>query len=113
MVISNYALSTIDSILACFNGYKLFTTIDLRSGYYHICLTKEAVEKTAFVMDKGEWIFQSPPFGINIGPSQFSYVLGKVTAQCTEFALNYLDDIIIVSKTWQNHLKHLEEVFKC
>ena len=41
---------------------------------------KEAVEKTAFVTDKGKLIFHSLPFDINIGPSVFSYVLGKVLA---------------------------------
>ena len=60
-VISNHPLPTIDSILAHFNGCKFFSTIDLRSGYYHICLTKEAVEKTAFVTDKGKWIFHLLP----------------------------------------------------
>ena len=110
-VISNYPLPTIDSILAHFNDCKHFSTIDLRSGYYHIRLTKEAAEKTAFVTDKGKWIFHSLPFGINIGPSAFSYVLGKVLTQYTEFILNYLDDIMIFSETWQEHLEHLEEVF--
>ena len=41
---------------------------------------KEAAEKIAFVTDKGKWIFHSLPFGINISPSTFSYVLGKVLA---------------------------------
>ena len=98
--------------MACFNGCKFFSTIDLRSGYYHIWLTKEAAEKMVFVTNKGKWIFHSLPFGINIGPSAFSYVLGEVLAQCTEFTLNYLDDIMIFSETWQEHLGHLEEVFK-
>ena len=97
-VISNYPLPTIDSVLACFNGCKFFSTIDLRSGYYHIHLTKEAAEKTAFVMDNGKWILHSLPFGTNIGLSVFSYVLGKVLAQCIEFALNYLDNIMIFSQ---------------
>ena len=69
--------------------------IDMRSGYYHIWLTKEAAEKTVFITDKGKWVFHSLPFGINIGPLAFSYVLGKVIAPCTKFALNYLDDIMI------------------
>ena len=64
------------------------------------------------MIDKGQWIFHSLPFGINIGPSTFSYILGKTLAPCTEFALNYLDDIMIFSETWQKHLEHLEEVFK-
>ena len=90
---------------------KFFSTIDLRSGYYHIRLTKEAAERMAFITDKGKWIFHSLPFGINIGPSAFSYVLGKVLAPCTVFTLNYIDDIMIFT-TWQEHLQHLEEVFK-
>ena len=97
-VISNYPLPAINSLLVHFNDCKFFSTIDLRSSYYHIHLTKEAAEKTAIVMDKGKWIFHSLPFGINIGPSAFSYVLGKVLAQCTEFVLNYLDDIKIFSQ---------------
>ena len=76
-----------DTILAHFNGCKFFSTIDLRSGYYHIKLTEEVAEKTAFVTDKGKWIFNLLSFRINIGPSAFSYVLGKVLAQCTEFTL--------------------------
>ena len=79
--------------------FKFFSTTDLSSGYYHIRLMKEAAEKTAFVTDKGKWIFHSLPFGINIGSSALSYVLGKVLAPCTEFTLNYLDDIMI-SETW-------------
>ena len=97
-VISNYPLPIIDSILACFNGCKFFSAVDLRSGYYHICLTKEAAEKKTFITDKGKWIFLSLPLGINIGCSGFSCVLGKVLAQCTEFVLKYLDDIMIFSK---------------
>ena len=58
-------------------------------------------------MDKGKWIFQSLPFGMNVGSSAFLMFL----AQCTEFVLNYVDDMIF-SKTWQDHLNHLEEVFK-
>ena len=112
-VISNYPLPTINGILAQFNGCNYFSMIDLRLGYYHICLTKEAAEMTAFVTDKGKWIFHSLPLGINIDPSAFFYVLGKVLAHCTEFALNYLDDIMIFSKMWQDHLNHLQKVFKC
>ena len=111
-VIYNYPLPTIESILVQFNGCKFFSTVDLWYGYYHIRFTKEAVEKTALVTDKGKGIFHSLPFGINIGPSAFSYVLGRVLAQCTEFMLTYVDDIMIFLKTWQEHLKHLKEVVK-
>ena len=75
-------------------------------------LAKEAVEKAAFITDKGKWMVHSLSFRINIGPSAFSYILGKVLAQCTEFALNYMDEIMVFYETWQEHLQHLKEVFK-
>ena len=55
------------------------------------------VEKTAFMTDKGKWIFHSLPFSININPSAFSCILGKVLAQCLEYTLNYLNDIMVFS----------------
>ena len=72
----------------------------------------EAAEKTAVIINKGKWKFHLLPFGINLGPSTFSHVLGKVLMSCHNFALNYLDDIIIFSRMWEEHLVHLEEVFK-
>ena len=68
--------------------------------------------KTTFIMDKGKWTFHSLPFGIYIGLSAWSYVLGKVLVPCMEFALNYHDDIMIFSSTWEEQLEHLEAVFK-
>ena len=69
-------------------------------------------EKMTFITDKGKWIFHSLPFSINIDLSAFSYTLGKVLVQCSEYALNYLDDIMVFSETWESHLMHLKEVFK-
>ena len=53
-----------------------------------------------------------PTIWYHFGPSEFSYVLGKVLAPYSEFALNYLDDIKIFSRTWEEHLKPHEAVFK-
>ena len=111
-VVANYLLPNIDNLLAHFKDCKYFSTLDLHSRYYYIKLALEAAEKTAFIINKGKWKFHSLPFGINLGPSTFSYVLGKVLASCHNFALNYLDDIIIFSRTWEDHLRYLEEVFK-
>ena len=99
-------------LLARFKDCKYFLTLYLRLGYYHIKLTKEASSKTVFVTDKGKWQFHSLPFGINLGPSVFSYVLGTTLRHCQAFALNYLDDIIIFLKSWEDYLEHLEQVFK-
>ena len=104
-VISNYPLPAIENILAHFNSCKYISTINLSLGYYHIKLSKEAAEKTAFITNKGKWIFHLLPFGINISPSAFLYVLGKVLLQCSEYTLNYLNDMMVFSKTWERHFK--------
>ena len=80
--VANYPLPTTDNLLACFKDCKYFSTLDvqiilwyhLQSGYYHIKLLLEAAEKAAFMINKGKWKFHSLPFGINLGPSTFSYV---------------------------------------
>ena len=51
------------------------------------------------------------PFGIGIGVQTFSFVINKAIGQCSDFATNYLDDIIVFSRTAEDHLKHLEQVF--
>ena len=53
-----------------------------------------------------------PTFCINIGSLAFSYVLANVLVPCTEFALNYLDDIMIFSTIWEDYLIHLQAVLK-
>ena len=97
--VTNYPLPTIENLLACFKDCRYLSTLDQQSGYYHMKLTPEAGKKTAFIIDKGKWKFHLLPFGNDLGPSAFSYVLGKVLASCHKFALNYLDDIIIFSRT--------------
>ena len=51
------------------------------------------------------------PFGIGIGVKTFSFVINKAIGQCSDFATNYLDDIIVFCSTVEDHLKHLEWVF--
>ena len=107
-VVASYPLPTLDKLLGGFKDCKYFSTLNLRSGYYHIKLTKEALAKMALLTDKGKWQFHSLPFGINLGPSAFRYVLGTTLKHCQAFVLNYLDGIIIFSKTWKEHLEHLK-----
>ena len=64
-VVANYPLPTIDNLLTCFKDCKYFSTLDLQSRYYHIKLTPESSEKTAFIINKGKGKFHSLPFGIN------------------------------------------------
>ena len=62
-------------------------------------------------MHSGKFQWNVLPFGICIGIHTFSFVINKAIAQCSDFAANYLDDIIVFSGTSEGHQKHLEQVF--
>ena len=104
-------LPKIDEMYAKLKGAKFFSTIDLRSGYYHIALGKDLRAKTAFVMPFGKYEFLQVPFGLAQAPAFFQHLMNKVLDNCP-FAMTYLDDIIIFSDTEEEHLAHIEEIFK-
>ena len=109
--LSLYPLPKIDEMFSKLGGATIFSTIDLRSGYYHIGLTRESRAKSAFVVPMGKWQFKHTPFGLSQAPAYFQLLIDKVLMGCSGFAMGYLDDIIIFSKTEEEHLQHLEEIF--
>ena len=90
-------------------GAKVFSTIDLRSGYHHIALGKSSRAKMAFVTPFGKYEFLMVPFGLAQAPAYFQLLMNKVL-KGLEFAMTYLDDIIIFSQNELQHLEHLEIV---
>ena len=110
--ISLVPLPKIDELYTKLQGYKVFSTLDLRSGYYHIGLSDSAKPKTAFVVSgMGMFEFNRVPFGLAQAPTYFQRLINEVLTDCN-FAMGYLDDIIIFSKTEVEHLQHLEEIFE-
>ena len=108
--ISLHPLPKIDEMYARLKGMKVFSTIDLRSGYYHIALGKDSTAKTAFVMPFGKYKFLMIPFGLAQAPAYFQLLMNQVL-EGLSFAMTYLDDILIFSNSEEEHLLHLEEVF--
>ena len=109
--LSLYPLPKIDEMFAKLKGARCFSTIDLRSGYYHIGLTHESRAKSAFVVPMGKWEFKWTPFGLSQAPVYFQLLIDKVLMGCGKFAMGYLDDIIIFSNNEIEHLQHIEEIF--
>ena len=110
--ISLVPIPKIDKLYAKLQGYKVFTTLDLWSGYYHIGISDSAKPKTAFVFSgMGKFEFNRVPFGLAQAPAYYQKLINEVLTDCN-FAMGYLDDIIIFSKTEEEHLQHLEEIFE-
>ena len=110
--ISIHPLPKIDEMYAKLKGAKVFSTIDLRSGYHHITLGKSSRAKTAFITPFGKYKFLMVPFGLAQAPAYFQLLMNKVLTGL-KFAMTYLDDIIIFSQNELQHLEHLEIVFSC
>ena len=84
----------------------------MRSGYYHIGLSESSKDKTAFVTPFGKYQFEAVPFGLAQVPAYFQQLISMVLQGCSDFAMAYLDDIIIFSKNEEEHLKHIEIIFQ-
>ena len=108
--ISIHPLPKIDEMYAKLKDAKVFSTIDIRSGYHHITLGKSSRAKTAFVTPFGKYEFLMVPFGLAQAPAYFQLLINKVL-NGLKFAMTYLDDIIIFSENELEHLEHLETVF--
>ena len=101
----------IDELYTKLKGYKVFSSLDLRSGYYHIGLKDLAKPKSAFVLSSlGKYQFNRVPFGLAQAPAYFQKLINDILKGCN-FAMGYLDDIIIYSRSEKEHLEHLEEIF--
>ena len=108
--ITIHPLPEIEEMYMKLKGARVFSTIDLRSGYHHIALGKDSRAKTAFVTPFGKYKFLMVPFGLAQASAYFQLLMNKVL-QGLLYAMTYLDDIIIFSKNELEHLEHLEEVF--
>ena len=106
-----WPMPKVEDIFSKLNGATYFTTLDLRAGYHHIPLDKPSIPKTAFNSPFGKFEYVKVPFGLAQAQAYFQELM---TGILKDFPLTiaYLDDIIIFSKTPQEHLTHLHGIRK-
>lgn len=108
---NSYPLPLIDDILALLGKAKLFTSLDLKSGYWQVAMEENDKEKTAFACHKGLFEFNVMPFGLSNAPAVFQELMSVVLQGCEDFSTAYLDDIMIFSPTLEEHLEHICIIF--
>ena len=109
-----YPIPRVDYTLDILSGSAWFTTLDLKSGYWQVGMAAEHREKTAFCTQEGLLEFNVMPFGLCNAPATFQRLMNSVLAglQWTT-CLVYIDDIILVGNTFDQHLNNVQCVLEC
>ena len=100
----------VEDIFSKLNGAKYFSTLDLRAVYHHIPLDKSSIQKTIFNSPFRKYEYVKVPFGLVQAPAYFQELMTRILRDLN-FAIAYLDDIIIFSRTAE-HLSHIKSVFE-
>ena len=99
--------------MASLSGAQVLSSLDALSGFTQLELAEEDIEKTAFRTHRGLFQFKCLPFGLRNGPSIFQRVMqGILAPYLWIFCLVYIDDIVIYSKSYEEHLIHLDKVLE-
>jgi len=108
---NKYPLPRIDQLLDSLSGAEVFTSLDLQSGYHQIRTTPEDVAKTAFRTPFGHYQFKVLSFGLTNAPATFQAAMNNMLRpHLNKFVVVYIDDILIFSKTIQEHQEHVKQV---
>jgi hypothetical protein len=114
MTIKNkYPLPRIDDLFDQLRGVAVFSKIDLRSGYHQVRIKDEDIHKTTFRMRYGHYEFVVVPFGLTNAPTTFMCLMNSVLNKYLDkFVLVFVDDILVYSKTREEHEEHLRMVLQ-
>ena len=108
---NKYPLPRIDTLFDQLAGVKVFSKIDLRSGYHQIKIWPQAIPKTAFSARYGLYEYLVMSFGLTNAPTFFMYLMNLVfMPELDKFLVVFIDDILIYSKNKEEHAQHLRIV---
>ena len=110
---NKYPLPRIDDLLDRLHGAKVFSKIDLAAGYHQVRLKEEDIPKSAFRTRYGHFEYTVLAFGLCNAPATFMRMMNEILMEgLDDYCIVYLDDILIYSKSEEEHLLHVEKVLQ-
>jgi len=107
-----YPMPRVDVSIDKMKDARFFAKMDLRSGFYQIRVNQEDVHKTAFQTEWGSFQWLVMPFGLTNAPSTFQRTMDMAFDRLKAFTAVYMDDIVIFSKSWTEHLANIKTVLE-
>ena len=105
-----YPMPRIDDLIDLVGQAHYISTLDLTKGYWQIPVVERDQPKTAFTTPFGLYQFKRMPFGLMGAPATFQRVMDQILDGLQDFTSAYLDDLIVFSTTWEDHLNHVDLV---
>jgi len=96
-----------EEIVEAVGQARYISTMDLAKGYYQVLMEPGDQEKTAFMCHLGHYQFTYMPFGIQNAPATFQKLMDKVLKRVQNCSRAYMDDIVVFSSTWEDHVSHV------
>ena len=110
---NKYPLPRVDDLLDMLAGANYFSSLDLQSGYHQIRVAEDSVHKTAFRTPLGHFQWKVMPFGLCNAPAVFQMNMNQIFGwRIGKYVVVYMDDILVFSKTREEHLEHLKDVLE-
>lgn len=112
--LDSYSLPRIDDLLDTLGKATIFSALDMTSGFHQIPMEEDSIEKTAFTTKFGNYKYVTLPMGLCNSPSTFQRLVDiAFRPLLNKFLVCYVDDLNVYSNSNEEHLDHLEQVFKC
>ncbi|GFU31865.1 hypothetical protein TNCV_1111281 [Trichonephila clavipes] len=114
LVMDRFPLPLIEDVLDKLQGAKVYTTLDLKNGFFHVDVNEDCKHLTSFVVPDGQFEFNKVPFGLSTSPSVFQRYVYSIFRELMRkgVVIIYMDDLIIPAKDEKEGLEKLREVLE-
>ncbi len=107
-----YYIPGLEELLERVGSGRVLSKVDLAKGFHQVEVVESDREKTCFVCPFGKYQYRRMPFGLCNAPSVFQRLMEEVLVECEDYAKVYIDDVLVVSGSWEVHVRHLRKLFE-